>query len=151
MYNNLDWLITKVKAITKEVTKLSNKFTQYQKKLTAGDNITIENNVISASGGGGAMMVNASFSDDCVVLDKTYEEISRALPNVVVNLENTGDVQAQYIMPYAFSFTANDVTALYFSVSTFYQSNSGVTYMEIKIDSNNETEITSIILKEEIR
>lgn len=51
MYNNLDWLITKVKAITKETTKLSNKFTQYQKKLTAGENITIENNVISASGG----------------------------------------------------------------------------------------------------
>lgn len=93
MYNNLDWLIPKINAVKKEVTKLSNKFTQYQKKLTAGDNITIENNVISASGGGGGggMLVKVTADEETFALsaDKTFAEIQeafRAGVNVVAKL-----------------------------------------------------------------
>lgn len=102
------------------------------------------------SSGGGSMMVNASFTDDyAIVLDKTYEEISSALPNVAVNLEGEGDFQMQYLLPYTMSFTEGGVTTLYFSVSTFYQSSAGPQYAEIKINSSNEeVEFTTAYLQE---
>lgn len=128
-----------VSALTKEA---STKETVHQ----------IDEKYIPSSGGGGAMMVNASFSDDGVVLDKTYEEISSALPNVnvVVSIEGSGDVStlSQYILPHTFTLAVGDVTTLYFSVSTLHQSGAGVTYIEIKINSSNEVEATSAHLKE---
>lgn len=108
----------------------------------------IDEKYIPSSGGGGSMMVNASYSDDGVVLDKTYEEILSALPNVAVNVEGEGDFQIQYILPYAMSFTADSVTTLYFSNLTFYQSSAGPQYAEIKINSSNEeVEFTTAYLQ----
>lgn len=110
----------------------------------------IDQKYIPSSGGGGSMMVNASFTDDyAIVLDKTYEEISSALPNVTVNLEGEGDFKMQYILPYTMSFTEDDVTVLYFSNLSFYQSSAGPQYAEIKINSSNEeVEFTTAFLQE---
>lgn len=102
---------------------------------------------------GGAMIVNASLTDKGdIALDKTYEEISSALPNVVivVSIEGGGDTptSTQYILPHTFTLAVGDVTTLYFSCTTFYRLGAGVTYIEIKINSSNEVEATSTNLKE---
>ena len=112
MYGSYDWLIGKIKrkqdaltqgegisihnGIISITTALKNKINGKQDKLTAGEGITItDENVISASGGGGGAMVVTFTADPdtmAITADKTVAEVMEAMLSMpVVGVLNSGD------------------------------------------------------------
>lgn len=100
--------------------------------ISALENIVIfDNHKIGGGGGGGMMVVKATYNEDdeSYTVDKTFEEICNALPNVVVDV---------YDVPYRFESLADKV--LYFG-STFFDIDEGritqIQYNGLQIESNN--------------
>lgn len=110
-----------------------------QDKLTAGTGISISNNVISATGGGGVekflvTITSVNFTNHTFTSDKTFDEIKAAYEaGKIVYLTTTFD-NVTYLVPLADVFDDNNAYYLDFIWS---EANSSGTSGDIVTDLNN--------------